>query len=175
MGFQNQQKDRFTHRTDGRSEGPDQNLPTLPTDVLAPRPQGPNLNQCPCWTDEHGGKVAPRNGLWTCGRRFHGWSIQMWSLLRCQCLYRTSHPARRNWRISSRKNCKTSPTSTCWKHHRIQILLRFGLTLRTSLFEQGHRSWKWRKCVEVNWSAKIFSYKDFILDKKSAAQNQYSS
>ena len=55
--------DRVSDRVDGRREGPFQNMPALPVDVLAPGPQGAHVDQRPRGADEHGGEVAAEDGL----------------------------------------------------------------------------------------------------------------
>ena len=63
--------DCFLNWIDGRCQSANQNLPTVPINVLAPRPQSSNLYQCFGWTDEYGWKMEARLRLWTCGGRFH--------------------------------------------------------------------------------------------------------
>ena len=55
--------DRVPDRADGRREGPFQDLPALPADVLAPGSQGAHVDQRPRGADEHGGEVAAKDGL----------------------------------------------------------------------------------------------------------------
>ena len=63
--------DCFPYWIDGRCQSANQNLPTVPINVLAPRPQSSNIYQCFGWTYEYGWKMEARLRLWTCGGRFH--------------------------------------------------------------------------------------------------------
>ena len=61
--------DRVSDRVDGRREGPFQNMPALPVDVLAPGPQGAHVDQRSRGAYEHGGEVAAEDGLRSSRRR----------------------------------------------------------------------------------------------------------
>ena len=85
MDLQDQQEDRLAHRVDGGGEGALEDLPALPTYVLATGIQGElhhpscyshryhpdvyikgaDLNERPGGVDEHGGEVAAEDRLRT--------------------------------------------------------------------------------------------------------------